>query len=94
MSQNNKQKIFVYFQGGRQKAVILTNSPWSEPTHWRQTFCIFEEPVMVEFKKRSIKGKFKLSPESEFSRGIKIEIKLDKSCVLASKLNYDFVLPG
>ena len=49
---------------------------------------------MVEFKKRSIKGKFKLSPESEFSRGIKIEIKLDKSCVLASKLNYDFVLPG
>ena len=49
---------------------------------------------MVEFKKRSIKGKFKLSPESEFSRGSKIEIKLDKSCVLASKLNYDFVLPG
>ena len=49
---------------------------------------------MVEFKKRSIKGKFKLSPESEFSRGIKIEIKLDKSCVLASKLNYEFVLPG
>ena len=61
---NEKDKVIhglvIYFEtffiGGKQGAVVLTNSPWSDTTHWRHTYCLFEEPISVKVKKRAITG--------------------------------------
>ena len=61
---NEKDKVIhglvVYFEtffiGGKQGAVVLTNSPLGDTTHWRHTYCLFEEPISVKVKKRAITG--------------------------------------
>jgi len=84
----------VYFNQGRDGKMILTNSPHGELTHWQQSLCLFEEPVKIKHNKQSIKGKFKLEPISESqSRGIKINVELDKNYVETEKHHYEFIQP-
>ena len=56
-------------------------------------FCL-QEPVKIKHNKQSIKGKFKLEPISESqSRGIKINVELDKNYVETEKYRYEFIQP-
>lgn len=84
--------ILIYFEAhfsqGRTGRLTLTTSPNGLPTHWQQSLCLFETPMM--FEGNSLKGTFQLKPlkdaQPSKGRGIEILFKIKDS-------QYRYILP-
>lgn len=63
--------IVVWFETQLSPSVLLTTSPFHDPTHWHQTFLAFKEDQDCSMDD-TIKGEIAISPQQRNHRAIKI----------------------
>lgn len=60
------------------KLIILSTSPFSEPTHWKQTIFLFKEPIIIK-SGQTISGKILITKDVSNPRGLKIIFKIESN---------------
>ena len=67
----------TYFEGpGDFDTIFFSTSPSSEPTHWKQTVFLFENPLEVE-QNQIVKGIFTTQKSPSCSRELVVRIQLE-----------------
>jgi hypothetical protein len=61
----------------QQQGIVLSTSPYSRPTHWKQQVMYISEPDLLEVKQNSIiKGSFALRKSPIDPRDVQVKISM------------------
>ena len=59
-----------------ENSVNLSTSPWSQPTHWKQTVFYLEKPISAK-KGQILTGKVSVSRPPKDARGLLVKITVE-----------------
>lgn len=65
----------VWFDAELSDSVLLSTSPRSTPTHWKQTLLYLSQPLLAIYAS-TIEGKFTIGPHEQNHRGLKIVVEI------------------